>query len=102
MIFIFFSVPDTLFDYTIDKLQGNLHAGLNCPRCDEFWSIYELVVYCNMSEDEKNFFLRVAHLNKRNAKKVRENDDGIDAVFIQEEDAKSSRDASGQGATSTS
>lgn len=97
-----FTVPDTLFDYTIDKLQGNLHAGLNCPRCDEFWSIYELVVYCNMSEDEKNFFLRVAHLNERNAKKLQENDDGIYAVFIQEEDAKSSRDASGQGATSTS
>lgn len=71
LIIIFFSVPDTLFDYTKNKLQGSLHEGLDCPVCKRTWSIYELVVYCNMSEDEKNFFLRVAHLNKCNANELR-------------------------------
>lgn len=96
-----FTVPDTLFDYTKVNLQGSLHPGLNCPVCGRSWSIYELVVYCNMSEDEKNFFLRVALLNERNARELQSHEqiDRIDALYVQEEDAENPEDASGQGAT---
>lgn len=94
-----FTVPDTLFDYTKNKLQGSLHEGLDCPVCKRTWSIYELVVYCNMSEDEKNFFLRVAHLNKCNANELRAYEiDGFDELLMQP-NAENKVDGSDQGAT---
>lgn len=54
-----------------------------------------------MSEDEKNFFLRVALLNERNARELQSHEqiDRIDALYVQEEDAENPEDASGQGAT---
>lgn len=86
--FMFFKVPDTLFDFTKDNLQGSLDAGIKCPVCKvNTWSIFELVVYCNMSEDEKKFFLRVANLNEHN-KKLRAEVEGIDIQSIQLDSAE--------------
>lgn len=81
-----FTVPDTLFDYTKDYLQASLRAGLDCPGCGTTWSICELVVYCNMSEDEKQFFLRVANLNERNDKLAEE--------FVPQDSAENASDES--------
>lgn len=83
LIIIFFLVLDILFDYIKNKLQGSLYEGLDCLVCKRIWSIYEFVVYCNMLEDEKNFFLWVVYLNKCNVNELCVYEiDGFDEFFM--------------------
>lgn len=66
---VFFIAPDSLYEWTKEKLPCGIDKGLFCPQCRRWcWEIDELIEKCNMSRDETIFFKQVASLNERTAK----------------------------------
>lgn len=66
-----FTSPDSLYEWTKEKLPCGTDKGLLCPRCRRWrWEIDELIEKCNMSQDETIFFKQVASLNERTAEEL--------------------------------
>lgn len=67
----FFVAPDSLYEWTKEKLPCGTDKGLFCPKCRCWrWEIDELILKCNMSRDETIFYKHVASLNERTAKEL--------------------------------
>nr|XP_034334911.1 uncharacterized protein LOC117692058 isoform X1 [Crassostrea gigas]XP_034334912.1 uncharacterized protein LOC117692058 isoform X1 [Crassostrea gigas]XP_034334913.1 uncharacterized protein LOC117692058 isoform X1 [Crassostrea gigas]XP_034334914.1 uncharacterized protein LOC117692058 isoform X1 [Crassostrea gigas] len=60
------TAPNSLFDWTKEKLPGALTEGLPCPKCSKMWNIDDLIEKCKMSPDERLFFKSVETIIKRN------------------------------------
>lgn len=71
-MFLLRTDPNTLLNWTKEKLPGALTEGLPCPRCYTIWDIDELIQRCKMSPDEQLFFKSVEIIIKRNAELVKE------------------------------
>lgn len=66
-----FTAPDSLYEWTKEKLPCGTDKGLFCPKCRRWcWEIDELILKCNMSRDETIFYKQVASLNERTAKEL--------------------------------
>lgn len=66
-----FTSPQSLYEWTKEKLPCGTDKGLFCPRCSSFrWEIDELIKKCKMSRDETIFFKQVAGLNERTANEL--------------------------------
>eukprot|EP00105_Crassostrea_gigas_P013165 XP_011429395.1 PREDICTED: uncharacterized protein LOC105329733 isoform X2 [Crassostrea gigas] len=65
------TAPNTLFDWTKEKLPGALTKGLPCPKCGKMWDVDELIQRCKMSPDERLFFKSVEIIIKQNAELVK-------------------------------
>ncbi|XP_065927836.1 uncharacterized protein [Magallana gigas] len=65
------TAPNTLFDWTKEKLPGTLTKGLPCPKCGKMWDVDELIQRCKMSPDERLFFKSVEIVIKQNAELVK-------------------------------
>lgn len=61
------TAPNSLFDWTKEKLPVALTEGLPCPKCSKIWNIDDLIEKCKMSPDERLFFKSVETIIKRNA-----------------------------------
>lgn len=68
---VVFTAPQSLYEWTKEKLPCGTDKGLFCPRCSSFrWEIDELIKKCKMSRDETIFFKQVAGLNERTANEL--------------------------------
>lgn len=71
MLGFFFVAPDSLYEWTKEKLPYGTDKGLFCPKCRCWrWEIDELIPKCNMSRDEIIFYKQVASLNERTANEL--------------------------------
>lgn len=71
IIFFLRTAPNSLFDWTKEKLPGALTEGLPCPKCSKIWNIDDLIEKCKMSPDERLFFKSVEIIIKQNAELVK-------------------------------
>lgn len=71
LFFLLRIAPNSLFDWTKEKLPGALTEGLPCPKCSKMWNIDDLIEKCKMSPDERLFFKSVEIIIKQNAELVK-------------------------------
>lgn len=70
-MFLLHTAPNTLFDWTKEKLPGALTKGLPCPKCGKMWDVDELIKTSKMSPDERLFLKSVEIIIKQNAELVK-------------------------------